>query len=37
MTSQASGDLKEVIFINEAAARDYVALPPEVRDPDLLR
>ncbi len=32
MTSKASGDLKEVIFINEAAARDYAALPPEVRE-----
>lgn len=32
MTSRASRDRKEVIFINEAAARDYVALPPEVRE-----
>ncbi len=32
MTSDASADVKEVIFVNEAATRDYAALPPDVRE-----
>jgi phage-related protein len=32
MTSDASADVKEVIFVNEAANRDYADLPPDVRE-----
>lgn len=32
MTSGASGDLREVIFVNQAAQRDYGSLSPEVRE-----
>jgi phage-related protein len=32
MTSDASGDVKEVIFVNAAAVRDYAALPAEVKE-----
>ena len=32
MTSGASTDLKEVIFINQDAARAFAAMPPDVRE-----
>jgi phage-related protein len=32
MTSGASTDLKEVIFVNQDAAHEYAAMPPDVRE-----
>lgn len=32
MTSEESIDLKEVVFINQAAQRDYEAMPPDVKE-----
>lgn len=32
MTSEESIDLKEVIFINQAAERDYEGMPPDIKE-----
>jgi phage-related protein len=32
MTADANADVEEVIFVNEAANRDFAALPPDVRE-----